>query len=164
MILDASNKDLIPVSKNKMALELYIQLQQLRYNKKFIYKMNFDRNLTSADQKVPPLLIQPYIEDAITNSIAPSDKKDLELSIKARIDNDHIIYTIKDNGIPRKIHLIFLQQDHPDESIAETRVYDGTVHILNNQNQLSRDVFVKDLYDEYGKPCGTVVEVKLKVS
>lgn len=164
MILDASNKDLIPVSKNKMALELYIQLQQLRYNKKFMYKMNFDRNLTSANHNVPPLLIQPYIEDAITNSIAPSDKKDLELSIKARIDTGHIIYTIKDNGIPRKKTLISLQLDHQGESKTETRVENGSIHILNNQHQLSRDVFVKDLYNEYGKPCGTLIEVKLNIS
>jgi len=164
MILDASNKDLIPVSKNKTALELYIQLQQLRYNKKFIYKMNFDRNLTSEDHKVPPLLIQPYIEDAIANSIAPSDKKNLELSIKARTENGHIIYTIRDNGISRKKILIAFQQDHQDESKTETRAENGNIHILNNQNQLSRDVFVKDLYDEYGKPCGTVVEVKINTA
>ncbi len=164
MILEASNKDFIPVSKNKMALELYIELQQLRYNNKFVYKMQFDRNLISVDYKVPPLLIQPYIEDAITNSIAPSDKKDLELSIKARLEKEQIIYTIKDNGIPRKKSSLLFQGGDEKELNTEHRTGDEQMHILAHQNQLNQDVVSKDLYDQYGKPCGTVVEVKIKAA
>jgi hypothetical protein len=160
MIMDSSNKESISISKDKAALELYIELQQLRYNNKFFYKTSFDKNLLSTDYQVPPLLIQPYIENAIMHGIVPSDKKGLELSIKARLEDDYITYTIKDNGIGRQKSTI-LNHHHLNGGMNIT---EERINILNQQQHGHGEASVTDLYDEYGKPCGTKVEVRIKAA
>lgn len=162
IMLDNSNKEFIPISKNKIALELYIELQQLRYRNKFSYNISFEKKLLSEDFNVPPLLVQPYIENAIVNSIAPSDKKDLELSVKAKFDNGYVVYIIRDNGIGREKLNGALHQG-VNEMGNEIDVVGERISILNRQWQVKGDVSVTDLYDNYGKPDGTKVEVKIKL-
>jgi histidine kinase len=164
MMLDAGNKDSIPISKDKAALELYIELQQLQHNYKFSYKTSFDRNLMRADCEVPPLLIQPYVENAIMHGIAPSDKKELELSIKARLESGYVIYTIKDNGIGRQKSAILNEQNRSYVAIGGMNITEERINILNHQRHSDGEATVTDLYDEYGKPSGTKVEVKIKAS
>ncbi|HXB44640.1 MAG TPA: histidine kinase [Puia sp.] len=165
MILDSSNKESVPISKDKIALELYIQLQQIRYNNKFSYKTSFERKLLSADYQVPPLLIQPYIENAIMHGIVPGDKKDMELSVKARLEKNYIIYTIKDNGIGRQKSVILSQQQNESQNVGGgMNLTEERINILNKQQHAHGEVTIADLYDEYGKPCGTKVEVKIKAS
>ena len=162
MILDFSNKELIPVSKDKAAIELYTELQLLRYNNKFSFKTNFDKNLLSADCLVPPLLVQPHIENAIIHGLVPSDRKDLELTFKARLDNDYVIYTIKDNGIGRQKAAILENQAPTTKPADALSLTEERINILNHQNHSNGEVQITDLYDEYGKPSGTKVEVRVK--
>ncbi len=165
IIVDNINKERIPISKDKAALELYIELQQLRYQNKFSYTTSFDKKLLSEDYQVPPLLIQPYVENAIVNSIGPSDKQDLELSIKARLDGEYIVYTIKDNGIgEKKINGSLLHQNKSDVAGTGIDIAEERINILNQQQQAHGEVSVTDLYDNYGKPDGTRVEVTIKVA
>jgi LytS/YehU family sensor histidine kinase len=164
MILDSSNKESVSISKDKIALELYIQLQQLRYNNKFSYKTRFDKKLLSSDCYVPPLLIQPYIENAIMHGIVPDDKNDLELSVKATLEDDYIIYTIKDNGIGRQKSAILSHQQNASQNGGGINLTEKRINILNKQQHARGEVSITDLYDEYGKPCGTKVEVKIKAS
>ncbi|MBS1974459.1 MAG: hypothetical protein JST13_08910, partial [Bacteroidetes bacterium] len=138
------------------------ELQQLRYRNKFSYNISFEKKLLSEDFNVPPLLVQPYIENAIVNSIAPSDKKDLELSVKAKFDNGYVVYIIRDNGIGREKLNGALHQG-VNEMGNEIDVVGERISILNRQWQVKGDVSVTDLYDNYGKPDGTKVEVKIKL-
>src|SRR5579871_1777258 len=158
IMMDNSNKEYVPISKDKTALELYIELQQLRYQNKFSYNTSFEKKLLSEEFYVPPMLIQPYVENAIVNSIAPSDKKELELSIKARLDGDYIVYTIRDNGIGKKRMNGTMHANTSGIDIAEERI-----SILNQKQQANGEVSVTDLYDNYGKPDGTKVEVRIKI-
>ncbi len=160
MIVDNSNKECIPISKEKAAIELYVQLQQLRNHKKFSFTTNFEKKLLSEDYHVPPLLIQPYVENAIANSIAPSDREDLELSIKAKLEDNYIVYTITDNGIGRK-KLNGSSNQHASGTgidVAEERI-----SILNQRRQANTEVSTTYLYDNYGKPDGTKVEIRIKI-
>jgi LytS/YehU family sensor histidine kinase len=163
MILDSSNKESVPISKDKIAMELYIQLQQIRYNNKFSYKTSFEKKLLSADYQVPPLLIQPYIENAIMHGIVPGDKKDMELSVKARLEKNYIIYTIKDNGIGRQNSVILSHKQNESQNVGGgMHLTAERINILNKQQHAHGEVTIADLYDDYGKPCGTKVEVKIR--
>jgi Histidine kinase len=164
IIVDNINKERISISKDKAALELYIELQQLRYQNKFSYTTSFDKKLLSEDYQVPPLLIQPYVENAIVNSIGPSDKDDLELSIKARLDGEYIVYTIRDNGIgQKKMNGSLLHQNASNDTGTGIDIAEERINILNQQQHANGEVSVTDLYDNYGKPDGTRVEVTIKV-
>lgn len=75
MILDSSRAELVPLTKDLEALKLYVDLEQLRFKNKFNFRLEVNPELLRDNYRVPPLLIQPYVENAIIHGIAHSEKK-----------------------------------------------------------------------------------------
>ena len=82
-------------------MQLYIELEQLRNENKFIAKINADEELIREDYKVPPLIIQPFVENAILHGIRYRKGNDGMLSISVTKLNSHLQYIIEDNGVGR---------------------------------------------------------------
>ena len=163
MFLDSSRSESIPFEKDMEALKLYIELEQLRYNNKFRYEVSIDPALTAGDYKVPPLLIQPYVENAIVHGISPSDRHDLLLKVSASLEEDYILYAIQDNGIGRKKSEEYKMNDKPVHKSMGMQITLERINIHNQKQQGSGDLVITDLYDENGKPTGTLVQVRLKM-
>lgn len=162
-ILDSSLNDLIPVTKDMEALQLYIDLQQLRFNNKFTYNTFIDPQLINGDYKVPSLIIQPFVENAIEHGIAHSEKKDCILSVSAIIENNHIVYSIEDNGIGRQQATAYNFQNKKQHKSVGITITQDRIHIFNDTNKSVEDVVITDLYGPGNTPAGTRVEVKIKL-
>lgn len=99
-ILQNSRKSLIPLSDELEALNLYIKIEQLRFENAFEYQLNVAKEIDVDYIMIPPLIIQPYVENAIWHGLLHLDKKGkLTLDIEAKRDVINII--IEDNGIGR---------------------------------------------------------------
>jgi streptogramin lyase len=99
-ILENSRENTVSISNELELLELYIQLEQLRFSNKFDYHIAIDEKIDLQNTEIPPLLIQPYIENAILHGlINKNDKGDLWLSLER--NNGLLICKIEDNGIGR---------------------------------------------------------------
>ena len=162
MILDSSRNELIPFARDIDALQLYIELEQLRFNNKFRYESHIDPVLLVNDYRVPPLLIQPYVENAIIHGLAPGDKNGLLLGITAKLEGDYIIYIICDNGIGRDRSASYRQQNKPHHVSMGMRITEQRISIFNEQKKSNGQVTVQDLYSDAGEPAGTEVHVKIK--
>jgi Histidine kinase len=162
-ILDSSLSDLIPVTKDMEALQLYIDLQQLRFNNKFTYKTNIDPLIVNGDYKVPSLIVQPFVENAIEHGIAHSEKHDCTLSVSAMLNNDFILYTIEDNGIGREQAAAYNMQNKKQHKSLGISITKDRIHIFNDTVKSVEDVVITDLYDDKQQPAGTRVEVKIKL-
>lgn len=160
-ILDSSRDEVVPLSKDMEALQLYVELEQLRFNNKFRYDSQIDPRLVYGDYKVPSLLIQPYVENAIIHGIAHSDKKDLQLSVRAVLENDRIRYTICDNGVGREQADEYRQQNKPFHKSVGLNITADRVAHFNGQQNTNGAVQITDLYDDRG-PAGTKVEIIVK--
>jgi len=79
------------------ALQNYMDTQQLRYNDKFDYEINIHADIDVNKVEIPPLLLQPFVENAIEHGFKNLDKKGF-LSITFSKQNNSICYDIKDNG------------------------------------------------------------------
>ncbi len=159
-ILDSSRNEIVPVAKDMETLKLYVELEQLRFNNKFNYYNYTDPQLINGDYKVPSLLIQPYVENAIVHGIGHSDNEGLQLTVTATLENDKIKYTIQDNGIGRKLAAEYRLQNKPGhKSVGLTITADRIAH-FNNQQSGSSSVQITDLYND-GKPAGTKVQIFL---
>lgn len=98
VILKSSSSLTIPLSEELGILALYVKLEQMRINGGFEYIVNIDGNINLEDVKVPPLFLQPYIENSIWHGIMHvSGEKKIQLSIQ-KIDNK-IHCEVTDNGI-----------------------------------------------------------------
>ena len=163
MILDSSRNDLVPFDKDMEALQLYVELEQLRFNNKFAYQANVCESLQHTDYMVPPLLIQPYVENAVVHGLSPSDRSDLKLIVTATLEDDYIIYTIQDNGIGRVQSAAYKEQNKPSHKSMGMQITLERINIHNQKLNSNGEVAVTDLFDDSGKAAGTKVQVRLKI-
>ncbi|MCK5846499.1 MAG: histidine kinase [Bacteroidales bacterium] len=100
-ILDNSESDFIPLSDEVKLLELYLQLEHSRFANKFSYNFELDKTIDVSSYQIPPMLIQPYIENAIWHGLRYKDSGGL-LSVSITNENDILAIRVQDNGIGRK--------------------------------------------------------------
>lgn len=100
-ILNHSYFDEISLEDELQSLQVYLDLQAENYNQSFSHAIHVEKNLQADEISVPPLLIQPFIENAIIHGVLPLKEKG-HISIEISTKNNHLIFDIKDNGIGRK--------------------------------------------------------------
>jgi len=163
-ILESSRSEITSVALDIEALKLYIDLEQMRFNNKFCYEERIDPQLLEGDYNVPSLLIQPYVENAIVHGIAHSDKTNLKLTVMATLENDFIKYTIEDNGIGRNQSEDYNKINKLHHKSIGLKITEDRVHLFNQSENSNGHIKITDLFDEYNKPAGTKVEVKIKAN
>jgi sensor histidine kinase YesM len=99
-ILENSRENTVSISNELQLLELYIQLEQLRFSNKFDYHIEIDKKIDTENIEIPPLLIQPYVENAILHGLINKDGKG-HLFFSVEKNNGLLVCKIEDNGIGR---------------------------------------------------------------
>jgi len=100
-VLDVNKKDLIPISEEIALTKNYLELEHARFNDKFDFTFEIDPQILDSDIEVPPLLLQPYIENSIWHGLRYLDYKG-QLDVSANQSKNGIEILISDNGIGRK--------------------------------------------------------------
>jgi Tfp pilus assembly protein PilF len=161
-ILDSSNEDLIEINKDIESLQLYIDLEQLRFNNKFTYYCKVDPQLLHGEFHAPALLVQPFLENAINHGIGPSDRKDLKICLQVQLRYNMIHYIIEDNGIGRDQSRIYNQLNKPFHKSVGMKLTQDRINIFNQHSDSSDSLKIIDLYDDEHKPAGTRIEFAIK--
>lgn len=161
-ILDSSRDELVTVAKDMEALQLYIDLEQISFNNKFTYNTVIDPELLNEDYRVPSLLIQPYVENAIVHGLGHSKEKELVLTVIARLESDHIKYIVEDNGIGRDKAQQYKTRNKPNHKSVGLKITEERINIYNKQRNGNGSVTITDLYDGNNNPAGTRVEIIIK--
>jgi len=101
-ILVHTEKQLITLKEEVELVELYIDVEQLRLPDQFSYERNIDPEIPFDDVSIPPLIIQPFVDNAINHGLFhKKGKGTLKLFIEQR-ESGYIACTIEDNGIGRR--------------------------------------------------------------
>ncbi|WGD35415.1 histidine kinase [Olleya sp. YS] len=159
-VLENSEEDFIPLEKEIELIELYTKLEHFRFKDKFDYTIKVDNTIDVEAYKIPPMLLQPYIENAVWHGLRYKEEKGvLAISIsKKRIGEIEI--TIADNGIGRKKSKSLKtenQQKHNSKGLGNIK---KRVSILNEMYKDKVDVFIDDNGNQ--GDVGTKVVVTLK--
>ena len=164
IMLDSSRVDLASFTKNMEGIQLYVELEQLRFNHKFSFTADIDPELLNGDYKVPHLMIQPYIENAILHGLSQSEgeNENLKLSLSATLEGEYIHYIIEDNGIGRVRSEKYKRHNKPDHKSIGIELSEERINMFNQQYNGEGGVEITDLYDENNKAVGTRVTVKIK--
>ena len=161
-MLDSSKNNVVPFHKDYEALNLFLQLEQFRCSNKFTYELNADEEILQGDYKVPPLLVQPFIENAIHHGLMNKSGNDKKLLVQIGVEDDKIKYLIADNGVGRQKALQIKNLNKPEHISYGIQISTERIH-LYNKNGKEKDVVITDLYND-GKPAGTKVEVCIKIN
>lgn len=101
-VLENSKHESIKLSEELQMLELYIELEQLRFSNKFSYAITIDKDIDANDVSIAPLVIQPFVENAIWHGLMHLQDRDGKLTISIQKQNGKLKCVIDDNGIGRK--------------------------------------------------------------
>ena len=162
IILENSKHNVITISRDMEALQLYVDLEQFRFNNKFSYHVEVEEELMEDNYQIPPLLIQPFVENAIVHGLANSDHPNLQLAIHLQAEGDYIKYTIEDNGVGRKNAAMYRMKNHANHKSVGLNITRERINIFNSQQNSGNEVKIIDLYDEKGDAAGTRCEIRIK--
>ena len=162
IILSNSREEGVAFTDDMETIQLYIDLELLRFNNKFCYVKNIDPALIEFDYRVPPLLIQPFVENAIVHGFAYSKRKDLRLLVTAKLEDDYIIYKIEDNGVGRAEASTYNGRSRSKHDSLGLQITNERINIFNEQHSAQNTLKIEDLHDMNGQPSGTSITVKVK--
>jgi ligand-binding sensor domain-containing protein len=158
-ILDSSKQNLVPLSKDIETLQLYVDLEMFRNENKFKAEISTDPQLLQYDFQVPPLIIQPYVENAILHGLRHRDDNNGKLIVNIQKQNGTLNYEITDNGVGRNKKQNFSSELNKTNGYG-MQISEDRVRIFNNEEKAS--VHITDLHDN-DRPAGTKVTVQLKI-
>ncbi len=158
-VLENSEEDFISLTKELELLELYVKLEHSRFPDKFDYTITIDEKIHIASFQIPPMLLQPYIENAIWHGLRYKEEKGfLKIDIKY-ITNEVIHITILDNGIGRKKSAELKTQNQKKQKSKGMGNIKKRIAILNQMHKDKVDVFISNLEED---GTGTKVQFTLK--
>lgn len=158
-VLENSEEDFIPLSKEIELLTLYAKLEHFRFKDKFDYEIIIDENLKVDEFVIPPMLLQPYIENAVWHGLRYKETKGkLEIRFD-QTDDETITITITDNGIGRQKSKEFKTANQKKQQSKGMGNIKKRIEILNRMYKDKVDVTVSDL-EETGS--GTRVTLIVK--
>ena len=160
LILQNSQTSLITLESELEALELYLELEALRFNNRFSYKISVSDDIDSEVVKVPPLIIQPYTENAIWHGLMHKESKG-NLEIEIYREDNVLFCKITDNGIGRKKAGELKSKSAATNKSMGMRITADRIKILNREDEHESTVTVNDLVAADGSAGGTEVIIKI---
>ena len=157
--LEHSFKNEICLNDEVALLEGYLELEQLRFNRSFEYKIKVHPSLDAFDTTLPPMIVQPFIENAIFHGLA--SKKDIGMVlVEFAPYQTGLMVTVKDNGIGI-IAAKALKKDQPqNHQSMGMKITAKRLRLLDSQNRKTR-LNIRELADVNGKAEGTEVKMIL---
>ncbi len=160
-ILNNSRETMIPVEDEINTLQLYMELEQLRFDNKFDFKININDDIDTEYTFIPPMLIQPFVENAIIHGIgAKEEKGNIFVEIK-KYDNI-ILCSVEDDGIGREKAMqkkkIAGTKKHKSLGMQVTK---ERLDILDEKYGNNISFTFIDKKTENGKAAGTRVEIRI---
>jgi ligand-binding sensor domain-containing protein/putative methionine-R-sulfoxide reductase with GAF domain/anti-sigma regulatory factor (Ser/Thr protein kinase) len=160
-VLDSSKNDVVSFQKDYETLELYLQMEQFRCNEKFTYQLLAEDELLNGDYKVLPLIVQPFVENAIHHGLLNKQNENRRLTVAAIVENDYVKYIVTDNGVGRLKAQQLNEINKPEQQSYGINITKERIQLYNKKEE-NNDVIITDLF-ENNQPAGTRVEISIKI-
>src|SRR5580765_4781450 len=120
----------------------------MRYADKFMVVYNIQEQIAEDDYLIPPMIIQPFVENAIIHGLRNKSGANGILNLSASLQNGYIIVNVEDNGIGRAKAAKLKVNNQIHKSSVGIKVTQDRISIFNNLNQNKKaNVEIKDLHE-----------------
>lgn len=154
---DYVRKEKIGLNKEMEMIINYIETQKLRFNDKFSYTIDIAPEIDSHKIMVPPMLLQPFVENSIEYGLKHKEGKG-NLNVQVSKENRSLKFVIKDDGVGRSV---MARQIKISEDLHATDIFKERLKRRGKGEEKSFEI--EDLFDSSGVPAGTRVIFKLQV-
>lgn len=161
LVLENSRSEKVTLSKELAALELYLKFEQLRFEHKLHFTIELDENIDTQFIKIPPMLIQPYIENAIWHGLM---HRPLGGTVAVRIKqlDEHLLHIeIEDDGIGRVAAAELKSKSAILKKSFGMTITSERIQLVNEIFKTTTQVSIIDLVDTEGGACGTKVIIEI---
>lgn len=165
MILENSSQKKITLERELDFIKLYLKLEKLRFEDKFSITIDIEKSIDEQMIKLPPMLIQPYIENAILHGLmhkVTDGILNITFGIVSREEKQFLTCIIKDNGVGRKKSQEFSKWKEKKHQSMSTEITSERISLLNNINK-GYKVNIIDLENDLKQPLGTKVEIYIPI-
>ncbi|MEO7211024.1 MAG: histidine kinase [Chitinophagaceae bacterium] len=164
-ILNQSDKHFISLEKEIEMLTLYLQLEQLRFDKGFEYKIVVDRDIDISEIKIPPMIMQPFVENSIWHGLM-SQKVDKKILVEFVLQSENILLAkIKDTGIGRDASAQLKEKNTAKNQYTSRglSLITERLRILQQQYNKPFGASISDITDGDGNVLGTEVILSIYI-
>ncbi len=157
MILDNSRSEWVLLDNELKALELYIQLEALRFDNVFTYTINVSSDVHPAGVVVPPLIIQPYVENAIWHGLMHRREPGGKIEINVFKENNLLLIQVQDNGVGREVAATLKRKKNLLHKSHGMKITAERLAVVNDVYKVNAGVTVTDLKEVTAGVSGTSV-------
>lgn len=160
LILQNSRSNCVNLRDELEALKLYIEMESLRFDKQFEYRVSVARDLPLDDIEIPPMLLQPYVENAIWHGLMQKQGRG-RLEISLTQENGGLHCLVEDNGIGREAARKMRSKSAGKRRSMGMEITRDRIGLINKLYNQSAEVSIIDLKDQQGQALGTRVEINI---
>ncbi|HEV9038292.1 MAG TPA: histidine kinase, partial [Puia sp.] len=159
MTLNDSSRSFVSIEDEADYLGSYLQLEKMRFKEKIGYEIGIDPTIDRSAVLIPPMLIQPYVENALHHGLGPRPEGKGRVTIRIDRKGDRLIVVVEDNGVGRASaeHRI-TTGEHLSKGMSLT---EGRLEILSRLYERPFNISVVDLKDDRDRPAGTRIVIDL---
>jgi len=162
-ILNSSTKEYVTLQEEIQTIENYLELQKIRFQDKFGYSIESEKNVKPESILIPPMLAQPFIENAIEQGLRNKESKG-NVNIRYSLNNNTIMVEVQNDGIGRQKASELLQQKNKEHKSLATAITLERIEAINKKRKRKITLRISDLTNEEGLPSGTLVVIYIPVT
>lgn len=163
LVLDLSDKENISLIDEIRVIELYLELEKLRFGDEFKFSIEVDNELKYLNPEIPGFFIQPFVENSIKHGLLHKEgEKRLLFKIEKGTNND-VRIIVDDNGIGRKKSAEINARRNAKKSSFAVEAIINRINLINSQLKRKIVLQIFDKVDLNNQPSGTTVIISLPV-
>ncbi len=159
-VLNNAKHKLVCLEDELDALKIYLELEQLRFDNRFDFFIKTDKFLDTNRVYVPPLLLQPYVENAVWHGLLHKESRG-KIEVSAQKSGQHIIFKIQDNGVGREKAAEFKSHFTPENKSVGMSITADRIAIIKSLYSSDAKISIADLHDHQHQPAGTKITIML---
>ena len=162
--MENSRTDKIPLASELTALQLYIELEAMRFKEKLQYNIQVDKDVEIDYIEIPPLLLQPYVENAIWHGLMHKEEGGkIDVDITMVNAKTTLQINITDNGIGRRRSAELKSKTATAHKSYGMKVTSERLELINHMYKTGAEVKIFDLTDENNHSTGTTIIILIPV-
>lgn len=161
LVLNSSESPWIPLGEEIEIIQLYLDIEALRFGDELTYKIEVDDALDDIDDMlIPSMIIQPFIENSIKHGLSSKEGAKTIRIIMTKVNDESFICSISDNGIGRNLSNQIKDQQQKLEfhKSMGMKLIEDRLNIISGQKTLN-NIQIMDIFDAKGFASGTRVDI-----
>lgn len=163
LVLENSRSERVTLKNELDALQLYLTMEAMRFKAKLNFRIDIDPAIDAEFIEIPPLLLQPYVENAIWHGLMHKESGGRVLVQVAQPQDNGLRVTITDDGIGRAEAASLKSKSAMPKKSFGMKVTGERIALINQLYKTSTHVQIRDLVDSEGQPAGTEVVLEIRI-